>query len=300
MKILVSGASGLIGSALVPALAGQGHEVGRLVRDRARASGTDVYWDPPAGIVDPRALEPFDAVVNLAGENIAAGRWTARQKARILDSRVKSTSTLSAALAQLPARARTLINASAIGFYGSRPHELLDESSTSGGGFLSDVSRAWERANEPAAQAGLRVVLTRFGVVLSGLGGALAKMLLPFRLGLGGKIGSGAQYMSWVALDDAAGAIVHCLNTPSLQGPVNVVAPNPVTNLEFTKTLGRVLRRPTVFPMPAPLARIALGQMADELLLASQRVEPKRLKASGFAFRYPRLAEALGHVLSQR
>ncbi|HEX3727470.1 MAG TPA: TIGR01777 family oxidoreductase [Pirellulales bacterium] len=300
MKILVSGASGLVGSSLVPTLIENGHDVARLVRERAKVSGNDVLWDPAAGSVDPQALEPFDAVVNLAGENIAAGRWTAKQKARIRDSRVKGTSTLSAALAQLPARDRMLINASAIGFYGSRPHELLDEASSSGEGFLCDVCRDWERATEPAAKAGLRVVLARFGVVLSGRGGALAKMLLPFRLGLGGKIGNGDQYMSWVALDDVVGAIVHCLHTPGLQGPINVVAPQPVTNLEFTKTLGSVLKRPTVFPLPALVARVLLGQMADELLLASQRVAPKRLESSGYEFRYAQLAAALGHVLGKR
>jgi len=297
MKILVSGASGLIGSALIPALTAAGHGVQRLVRDRSRAGGGDLYWNPDGGQLDPEGLEPFDAVVHLAGENIAAGRWTAKQKDRILQSRAQGTRTIAEALAKLPAKSRTLVSASAIGFYGNRGDELLDESSRPGHDFLAEVCQAWEAATQPAAAAGVRVVNTRFGVVLSKQGGALKKMLLPFQLGLGGKIGSGQQYMSWVVLDDVVGAIVHCLSDPSLSGPFNVVAPHPVTNLDFTKTFGKVLARPTMFPMPAFAAKLAFGQMADELLLASQRVQPARLQAAGFTFKYPALEQGLRHVL---
>ena len=300
MKVLVSGASGLVGAMLVPKLASAGHDVRRLVRNASRAASGDLVWNPAAGELDVAALEAFDAVVNLAGESIASGRWTARKKAEIRQSRISATNTLAKALAQLTTRPRTLVNASAIGFYGNRGDERLDETSSTGSDdFLSEVCRAWESATEPAARVGVRVVVTRFGVILSANGGALAKMLLPFKLGLGGKIGSGRQYMSWVAIDDVVGAIMHCLNDQSLRGPVNVVAPEPVTNAKYTKTLGRVLARPTIFPMPAFAARAAFGQMADELLLSGQRVEPAKLLASGYAFKYPSLEGALRHVLNR-
>jgi hypothetical protein len=299
MKILVSGASGLLGSALVPALKAAGHDVGRLVRDKSRAVAGDVFWDPPSGEIDRRAVDGCDAIINLAGENIA-GRWTARKKRRIRDSRIDGTHAIAEALACAAARPRTLINASATGFYGDRGDELLDETSRAGrGDFLSEVCQAWESAAEPAARAGVRVVFQRFGVVLSGKGGALAMMLLPFRLGLGGRIGSGRQFMSWVTLDDAVGATLHNLGNDTLRGPINVVSPEPVTNLKYTKTLGRVLSRPTIFPMPAFAARTVLGQMADELLLASQRVHPATLLGSGYAFKYPQLEPALRHVLER-
>lgn len=301
MNILVAGASGLVGSKLVPALLEDGHQVRRMVRDRRRMVAEDVLWDPAAGEIDETAIDQADAVINLAGENIAGGRWSAQRKAAILDSRVDSTRTIAKALAKVPSRPRTLINASAIGYYGDRGDEVLDEESTPGSGdFLSGVCREWEAATRPAADAGARVVLTRFGVILSEEGGALKKMLLPFKLGLGGKIGSGRQYMSWVAIDDVVGAIQHSLTNDTLHGPVNVVAPRPVTNAEYTKTLGGVLHRPTLFPMPAFAARVAFGQMADELLLAGQRVRPARLLASNYVFRYPELAGALEHVLAKR
>ncbi len=299
MKILISGASGLIGSSLAFALATAGHSLNRLVRDASRAAAGDVVWNPAAGELEAAALEPFDAIVHLAGESIAAGRWTDQKKERIRGSRVEGTQTLAEALTKLPPRPRTLISASAVGFYGNRDDELLDETSSPGNDFLAEVCQAWEAATEPAAKAGVRVVKARFGVVLSGQGGALKKMLLPFRLGLGGKIGSGQQYMSWVALDDVVGAVVHCLNTERVRGAVNVVAPNPVTNLEFTKTLGRVLSRPTIFPMPAVAARVAFGEMADALLLSSQRVQPAKLLGAGYAFKFPTLGPALRHVLQR-
>lgn len=300
MKFLVSGASGLVGTELVTALKAAGHEVHRLVRDKSRAAPGDSLWNPLTGEIDPLVIEACDAVINLAGESIV-GRWTAQKKERIRESRIEGTRTIAEALAKQPRRPRILINASAIGFYGNRGDELLDETSPSGSGdFLSEVCRAWEGATAAATEAGVRVVLLRFGVILSGKGGALAKMLLPFRLGMGGKIGSGTQYMGWVTLDDAVGAILHALKTDALRGPVNVVAPEAVTNLAYTKTLGRVLSRPTLFPMPAFAARAAFGEMADELLLASQRVRPTKLLATLYAFKYPTLEPALRHVLERK
>lgn len=295
MNVLVTGSTGLIGSALVSSLAAGGHRVTRLVRSQAGEGS--VRWDPEAAVLNAADLEGLEAVVHLAGENIAARRWTDEQKARIRDSRVKGTRLLCEALARLAQPPKTLICASAIGYYGDRGEEVLREESAPGTGFLPEVCREWEGAAEPARQKGMRVVHLRFGVVLSPAAGALGKMLFPFRMGAGGVIGSGGQYMSWIALDDAVGAIHHALGTGALEGPVNAVSPHPVTNREFTKALGRVLRRPTIFPMPAFAARIAFGEMADALLLASARVEPARLLATGYAFRYPELEGALRHLL---
>lgn len=299
MKVLVTGASGLVGSALVPLLTAGGHTVARLVRSPPRPSVAEVQWNPETGIREIASLEGMDAVVHLAGENIAGGRWTAERKARIRDSRVTGTRTLCETLARLARPPKVLVSASAIGYYGDRGGEVLRETSAPGLGFLPEVCRAWEEATEPAAQKGIRVVLLRIGVVLSPAGGALAKMLFPFKLGAGGIIGSGQQYMSWIGLDDIIGAIHHALMTDALQGPVNVVAPHPVTNRDFTKTLGRVLGRPTLFPMPAFAARLAFGEMADALLLASTRVEPARLMAANYAFRHPDLEGALRHLLGK-
>ena len=294
MKILVSGASGLIGSALVPALAGEGHQVLRLVRRPPRRD--EASWDPVTGVVDPAALAGADALVHLAGENIA-GRWTAGRKRRIRASRVEVTRSLCETLARSASRPGVLVCASAIGYYGDRGTEPLTEDSAPGHGFLADVCRDWEAATGPAAQSGIRVVNVRFGVVLSPRGGALAKVLLPFRLGLGGVVGNGRQFWSWVALEDVVGAIRHALVTDRLRGPVNVVAPNPVPNSEFTRTLGRVLRRPTIFPLPAPAARLLLGEMADALLLASAQVQPIRLEGSGYPFQFRDLEPALRSLL---
>lgn len=296
MNILVSGASGLVGSALLPFLTASGHSVTRLARS-APSSAPSVAWDPEAGVRDVAALEGFDAVVHLAGESIASGRWTAAKKARIRDSRVQGTRLLCEALAQLSRPPRLLACASAIGFYGSRGDETLTEDSAAGTGFLADVCRDWEQATQPARAKGIRVVNLRSGVILSSQGGALAKMLLPFKMGVGGIVGPGTQYMSWIDVDDMVGAIVHVLDNDSLSGPVNFVAPQPVTNHEFTKTLGRVLYRPTFLPMPAFAARLAFGEMADELLLASTRVIPKKLQEGGYAFRYANLDGSLRHWL---
>ncbi|HUU12100.1 MAG TPA: TIGR01777 family oxidoreductase [Terriglobia bacterium] len=299
MRILVTGSTGLIGSALIPFLRAGGHEVVRLVRAQTRPQSAEIQWDPAAGKLDASALEGFDGVVHLSGENIGEGRWTAARKQRIYDSRIKSTQLLSESLAQLRQPPKVLVCASAIGYYGDRGDELLREDSAPGSGFLADLCRNWEAACEPAARKGIRVVNLRNGVVLSGRGGALPRMVLPFRMFVGGKVGSGKQFLSWIALDDTVAVILHALSTDALQGPVTAVALNPVTNLEFTKILGRVLRRPTVFPVPAFIIRLAFGQMGEELLLASQRVEPTRLMTKGFAFRYPQLEGALRHALGK-
>ncbi len=299
MRVFVTGSTGLVGSALVPRLKVAGHSVTRLVRGIPAAGEDAVRWDPAAGSLDQAALEGADAVVHLAGENIAAGRWNEDKKSRIRDSRVRGTRLLAETLAKCGRPPSVLVAASAIGYYGDRGDEKLTEDSPAGHGFLAEVCRDWERATEPAAAKGIRVVNLRFGVILSAGGGALARMLMPFRMGVGGRVGSGRQWMSWIALEDALGAVLHVLSHESLRGPVNAVSPDPVTNLHFTKALGRVLARPTILPMPAFAARLALGQMADELLLASARVEPARLLASGFAFTHPDLESALRHLLAK-
>jgi uncharacterized protein len=297
VKILVSGSSGLVGTALVPSLASAGHQAVCLVRREPKPGEAAVRWDPSEGSLDPTRLEGIDGVVHLSGENIAAGRWTTARKELIRSSRVGSTHFLSESLARLDRPPRALICASAIGYYGDRGDETLREESPPGSGFLSDLCQAWEAAAEPAARKGIRVVHLRFGVILSAAGGALAKMLPPFRLGAGGVLGSGRQFMSWITLEDAVGAIQHVLITEALRGPVNVVSPHPVTNREFTKTLGRVLSRPTLLPMPAAMARLLFGEMADALLLSSARVQPARLLAAGYRFRHADLETALRALL---
>ena len=296
MRVLVTGSSGFIGSALVSLLEARGHGVTRLVRRGPGASSSGVFWNPPGGEIDKVGIEGHDAVVNLAGESLAHGRWTQRKKALIRDSRVAATRLLAQALAGLKTPPRVLVSASAIGFYGDRGDEELHEGSSPGQGFLAEVCHAWEQAATPASQAGIRVVHPRFGVVI-GRGGALRKMLPPFKLGMGGRFGSGRQYVSWISLDDVATAIWHLIGTDTLKGPVNLVAPLPVTNREFTRTLGRVLHRPALFPLPATAARLALGQVADEMLLASARVLPTRLLETGYLFRFAHLEDALKHAL---
>jgi uncharacterized protein (TIGR01777 family) len=297
MHIAVTGSGGLIGSALVPFLATGGHEVIRLVR--RSPSGDDVLWDPAQGVRDLSRLEGVDAVIHLAGENIAVGRWTAQRKEEIRRSRVEGTQRLSESLANLSRRPKVLVSASAVGFYGDRSDEILTEESAPGKDFLPQVCQEWEAVTEPASRAGIRVVCLRFGMILSPAGGALKKMLLPFKFGAGGRMGSGEQYVSWIAIDDAIGAIDHAMYTESVRGPVNAVSPTPVTNAEFTRVLGRVLSRPALLPMPAFAARALFGELADALLLASQQVVPARLQESGFRFGYPELEGALRHLLGR-
>ena len=299
MKTLISGSHGLVGSLLANSLRSDGHEVFNLVR-RAPHSESEVEWYPERGSLALARLEGMDAVVHLAGESIAEGRWSDEKKKRIRESRVKGTTVLSEALANLKHPPKTLISASAIGYYGSRGDLILTEQSAPGNDFLAGVCLEWERATESASQQGIRVVKARFGVILSADGGALKKMLPPFRMGVGGRIGSGKQWMSWIALDDVVAGIAFAIKNEALAGPVNFVAPKPVTNAEFTKALGKALSRPTIFPIPEFGVRLAFGEMADALLLSSQRVEPAQLKNAGYEFEYFELVSALNHLLAQR
>ena len=294
-KILVTGVSGPIGSTLVPVLKEAGAQVTRLVRSRTASDQQTIFWDP-AQPLSPDAVSSFDAVIHLAGETIV-GRWTAAKKTKIRDSRVLGTRNLAEAIAQAKSKPRVFISSSAIGYYGDRGDEVLDEQSTAGSGFLAEVCRDWEAATQPAAHAGIRTIQIRTGVVLTASGGALGKMLTPFKLGVGGKIGSGRQWMSWIDIQDMVGAILHILGTDSLQGAVNLVGPNPVTNAEFTKTLGHVLSRPTIFPMPRFAAKLAFGEMGETVLLGSQKVAPTRLAGSGYIFQFSNLRGSLEHLL---
>lgn len=298
MNVAVTGSSGLIGAALVAALEAAGDRIVRLVRSGPARPGT-IRWDPAAGAIDAAGLEGVDAVVHLAGESIGASRWTAAKKARILNSRVDGTSLLAATISDLRSPPRVLVSGSAVGFYGDRGDELLTEGSGPGTGFLAGVVRRWEDAARPAADAGVRVVTLRSGIVLSPRGGVLGTLLVPFRLGLGGRLGSGRQWTSWITLDDEVAAIVHALRHESLSGPVNAVAPNPVTNAELTATLGRVLRRPTVATVPPVALRAALGADAARELLGSQRVAPDALARSGFRFGDPELEAALRRLFAR-
>jgi uncharacterized protein (TIGR01777 family) len=291
-RIAISGASGLVGRNLAMFLMSGGHQVARLVRDKPRAS-TEIPWDPVRGELEATALEGIDAVVHLAGANIAQGRWTAERKRVILESRVRGTRLLCEALARMPTPPSALIAASAIGYYGDRGDEWVSERSEPGPGFLAEVCRAWEAATEPARERGIRVVNLRIGVVLSATGGALARMLIPFRMGLGGRVGSGRQYLSWVTLDDLIGAVYHLIFAGDVHGPVNGVAPEPVSNREFTKILGRVLGRPTVLPMPAAVVRVVFGELGQALLLEGARVSCSSLEQSGFQFQFPDVESAL-------
>jgi len=293
-RILISGASGLIGSALVPSLESHGYEVIRLVRQQTDKAN-EVQWDPMSPI-PPEQVSGYDAIIHLSGESITS-RWTAAKKTRIRDSRVVSTTNLSEALAKAESAPKTFLCASATGYYGSRGDEVLIEESAPGAGFLPQACVEWESATSPAMNAGIRTVNLRTGIVLCRDGGALKPMLLPFRLGLGGRIGNGRQWWSWIHIEDFVAAVHHILKNESVKGPVNMVSPDPVTNAEFTKTLGEALKRPAILPVPAFAARIALGQLADEALLASARVQPKKLLESGFQFKFPQLGVALENLL---
>lgn len=297
MLIAVTGTTGLVGGALCPFLASQSYKIRKLVRKSTGASDEKV-WDPYAEKLDAAVLEGADAVVHLAGENIA-GRWSKKKKAAIRESRVKSACLLAETMAKMSTPPRTFVCASAIGFYGERGEQMVNEESTVGSGFLPELCKAWEDACKPASIAGIRVVNLRIGVIMSSKGGALAKMLTPFKLCLGGVVGSGKQYWSWIALDDILGAIQHVLATPALKGPVNLVSPNACDNRSFTKTLGKVLHRPTIFPLPAFVAKLVLGEMAEGLLLMSTRVEPRRLLESGYPFRHAELESALKSTLGK-
>jgi uncharacterized protein (TIGR01777 family) len=294
MQIVISGASGLIGQQLVAFLSTGGHKVRRLVR-QVNTDADTIFWDPVHGNIEAEALEGVDAVIHLAGETIGE-RWDEAKKARILNSRIQGTSFLAQTLAELERPPKVFVSASASGYYGAHGQELLNENSPAGNDFLAQVCQQWEQAADPA-RARMRVVHPRLGVVLTPAGGALEKMLLPFQMGLGGPIGNGQQYMSWIALDDVLRGIMHCVVTESLVGPVNLVAPTPVTNRVFTQTLGKVLHRPTLIPIPALGIRALFGEMGEALLLQGSRIEPQRLSTSGFVFQYPDLEGALRHLL---
>jgi uncharacterized protein (TIGR01777 family) len=298
MRVIVTGSHGMIGSALIPALQSAGHQAVPVVR--GSPAGGEIGWDPATGVLDRRDLAGVDAAVHLAGESIGTKRWNPQHKRRILDSRVKSTDLLARRLAELDPRPSVLIAGSAIGFYGDRGSEELDEQSGPGTGFLAEVVQQWEAATGAAADAGIRVVRVRTGVVLSPAGGALQKQLPLFRAGLGGRLGSGRQYVSWIALDDEIGAILFALDNAGLTGPVNVTSPHPVTNAELTRTLGAVLGRPAVLAIPRiGLAALLGGEMADEMLVGGQRVIPRQLLEHGYRFARPDLEPALRHLLGR-
>lgn len=297
-RVAVTGASGFLGRALVRSLEADGHRVLRLVR--RPAPGDVATWNPETGAIDAEALEGLDAVVHLAGDDISGGRWTAEKKRRIRQSRVAGTTLLARTLAGLRHRPAVLVSAAAVGIYGDRGDEVLTEASAPGEGFLAEVGRAWEAATSPAEEAGIRVVQPRFGIVLDPAGGALARMLLPFRLGVGGPLGPGTQWVSWLTRAEVVGIIRFALDTPALQGAVNAVAPAPVTFRDLATTLGAVLHRPAVLPVPAFALRLLFGEMADALLLASQRCLPTALQAAGYRFQDPELRAALAAMLSRQ
>lgn len=296
MRVLMSGATGLLGVAITRALEPQGSQITRLVREKAKPG--EIIWLPGKPL-NPALVSGFDAVIHLAGESVV-GRWTAAKKQRIRDSRVLGTRTLADAVAGAERKPRVFAAASAIGYYGNRGDEILQETSPFGTGFLAETCREWEAAAGPVENAGIRTVHLRTGVVLSEHGGALEKLLLPFRLGLGGRLGSGQQWMSWIHLDDIVGAILHLVSNETVNGPVNLIAPTPVRNAEFTAVLGNVLSRPTLFPVPEFALKLAMGEMAEEVLLGSQRVEPKQLTASGYDFKFRNLRDALEDLVGTK
>lgn len=296
MRVLVTGASGLIGSALLKSLRTDGQQAIALVRRPARDEN-EIEWDPAA--VNAQPFEGADAVVHLAGESLVSGRWSAESKRRITESRVAVTRNVAESIAAAERKPPVLVTASGVGAYGNRGDEVLTENSGYGSGFVAQLARDWEAANEPAARAGVRTVQLRIGVVVSGDGGALPRMALPFRLGLGGRVGNGRQWMSWITVDDVVRLVRFAIENDNLSGPVNAVAPNPGTNAEFTRVLARVLRRPAIFPVPAFVLRLLAGEVADELLLASNRAVPEKALAAGFRFEYPELEAALRHAFTR-
>ena len=299
MRVLVTGSSGLIGRELVAELGRQGHEVTRLVRRPAATAG-EASWDPSAGTIEADKLEGHAAAVHLAGAGIGDHRWSDDHKRAVLDSRVQGSGLLARTLAGLDQPPAVLISGSAVGYYGYESDQPMTETSPKGRGFLADVVAAWEEAAAPAQEAGIRTVRIRSGVVLTAKGGALRKQLLPFKLGIGGRLGDGEQWLSWISLDDEVAAIIHLLTSESTQGPVNVTSPQPVTNKEFTATLGRVLKRPTFMPVPTPALHALFGtEMTKEMLLGGQKVLPAKLEESGYTFAHPILEEALRHTLGR-
>jgi len=300
MKILVSGSSGLIGGAAATALKSDGHNVVHLIRPGKAATPGDVQWDPMRATVDVAGLEGVDVVIHLSGAGIADGRWTEERKQLLRSSRIDTTRVLVDSLSRLKQKPKVLIVASAIGYYGSRGDEILTESSTNGTDFLALVCRDWEAEASRAAATGVRTILLRTGIVLSGKGGALPKMLTPFKLGVGGRLGSGQQWMSWIAIEDVVGIIRYAIANEQVSGPVNVVAPNPVRNEEFTRLLAGMLHRPAIFPAPAFVLRLAMGEMADAVLLGSDRVKPDRMLAAGYKFRFEILEPALRAAVLSR
>ena len=300
MKILISGSSGLIGTAATTALKSDGHNVVHLVRPGKTTNPGDIQWDPMRATVDVAGLEGIDVVIHLSGAGIADGRWTEERKQLLRSSRIDTTRVLVDSLSGLKQKPRLLIVASAIGYYGSRGDEILTESSTTGTDFLALVCRDWEAEASRAAERGIRTVMLRSGVVLSGKGGALPKMLPPFKLGVGGRLGSGQQWMSWIAIEDVVGIIRHTIAHEQVSGPVNVVAPSPVRNEEFTRLLAGMLHRPAIFPAPAFVLRLAMGEMADAVLLSSDRVKPEQMLAAGYKFRFEILEPALRAAVLSR
>jgi uncharacterized protein (TIGR01777 family) len=299
MRVIVSGSSGLVGSAVVAELRRAGYTVNRLVRPGGACAPGDVGWDPVAGKIETAGLEGVDGIVHLAGASIASGRWTESRKQLLRASRVEATRHLVNGLAKLARPPKGLVTASAIGYYGNRADEELTEFSVAGKDFLARLTRDWEGESARAGESGIRTVMLRFGVILSAAGGALPRMLLPLRFGMGGRMGSGRQWMSWLALADAVGLVRHALEDAELSGPVNAVSPNPVRNAEFTRILGKVLRRPTLLPAPAFALKLALGEMGEALLLSSQRVVPAKLQQQGYRFAHPELEGALRVVLGR-
>jgi hypothetical protein len=297
MKIIISGASGLVGSALTNAFRAEGHSLLHLARPGRRLSTHEIRWDPPSAQVDVPALEAADAVVHLSGAKISEGRWTPERKRVLRSSRIDSTRLLVDSLAQLRQKPHVFVSASAVGYYGNRGDQILTESSEPGGDFLSLLARDWEAEASRAAQAGIRAVILRFGVILSNHGGALPQMIRPFRFGVGGRLGSGRQWLSWIALEDVLGIIRSAIADAHIQGPVNVVAPDPVRNADFARIVGRTLHRPALFPAPKFMLRLALGEMADTLLLASQRVLPDQLLKANYTFQFRELETALKTLL---
>jgi len=297
MKILVTGSGGLIGSSLIPLLINEDYEVVKLVRTKEKTGKNFIYWNPEKKEIDKTSLEGFHGVIHLAGESISEGKWTTEKKAKIRYSRVRGTEFLCENLVKLSSPPKTFICASAIGYYGDRGEEVLNEGSLPGKGFLPGICIDWEKSTEIASEKNIPVVNLRFGIVLTPKGGALAKMLLPFRMGAGGILGNGRQYMSWISIDDIVNSIIYILKEENIRGPVNLASPSPVTNREFTKILANILRRPAIFPVPAFALRTVFGEMADELLLSSTRVEPEKLIEAGYKFKHKTLKNALIELL---